>query len=405
MGHTGIFEPMPLSTQWYEGVVGLRQLRADWYELTPDAQLFARFEWHLAAATHLVGDDHRIWFCRIGDDEGRPLSIIPAVTAIASIKFLGHLPTLTLGWDTQLAALDFPLAHSADPCEVGKAMLKAFSHLQSDWRVISWPRVMANSNAARVAMALNHWLTDITPASLCSTFYTGSIPSPADGFEVFTVKSSKLRRTLAQHSRRLCQQGRIQMRMAREEGDIEGFFKEFLRIESSGWKGEKGTRTAIALVPAAQAFYSSLLAQSNAIFETDIALLYCGDKAVAGQFLIRTAHWEYVYKIGYDEAFAKCSPGQILLQLEVERAKASGGIERVSLVTGRDWMKKWEPIQEPTLEINIFQHMWRPFIVHVGRFFLTRIRGARRNSVLVRTLKNVLTGRKQSMRDAGQLAG
>ncbi|MDR3414057.1 MAG: GNAT family N-acetyltransferase, partial [Formivibrio sp.] len=287
-------ETMPLRAQWYEGVAGLRQLRADWYELTPNAQLFARYEWNLAAATHLVGDNHSIWFCRIGDDAGRPVAIIPAVTANALVKPFGLLPTLTLGWNDQLAAFDFPLAHGAKVFEVGKTMLKAFSQLHYHWRVISWPRVMANSNAAKVAMALNRSLTDIIPSSVCSTFYTGNVPNPAEGFEIFTVKSHKLRRTLSQHSRRLCQHGPVQMRMAREEGDVESFFNEFLRIESSGWKGEKGTRTAIALVPAARAFYSSLLAESNAAFETDIALLYCGDKAVAGQFLIRTGRWEYV---------------------------------------------------------------------------------------------------------------
>jgi CelD/BcsL family acetyltransferase involved in cellulose biosynthesis len=195
------------------------------------------------------------------------------------------------------------------------------------------------------------------------------------------------------------------MRMAREEGDVEEFFNEFLRIESSGWKGDKGTRTAIAFVPAARAFYSSLLAQSNADFETDIALLYCGNRAVAGQFLIRTAHWEYVYKIGYDEAFAKCSPGQLLLQMEVERARASDDIERVSLVTGRDWMKKWEPIQEPTLEISIFRHMWRPLILRVGRFFLTQYKRARLSALVQRTLEIVRSGRNRSMQNSGPLVG
>jgi hypothetical protein len=405
MGHSGILEPQALTTDWYEGGAGVRQLRADWYELTPDAQLFARYEWHLAAAAHLVGDDHRIWFCRIGDNAGRPLAIIPAVTAITSIKLLGQLRALTLGWDTQLVALDFPLARGADAREVAKAMLEAFTHLEYDWRAITWPRVMADSNAAKIAMALNHWLTDITPSSLCSTFYTGNNPNPAGGYEVFTIGSPKLRRTLAQHARRLCQHGAIQMRMAREEGDVEEFFNEFLRIESSGWKGDKGTRTAIAFVPAARAFYSSLLAQSNADFETDIALLYCGNRAVAGQFLIRTAHWEYVYKIGYDEAFAKCSPGQLLLQMEVERARASDDIERVSLVTGRDWMKKWEPIQEPTLEISIFRHMWRPLILRVGRFFLTQYKRARLSALVQRTLEIVRSGRNRSMQNSGPLVG
>ncbi len=398
MDQTKTSESVSLNACWHEGVAGLRQLSADWYELTPDAQLFARYEWHLAAAMHLVGDGHSISFCRIGDDAGRPLSIIPAVTSRAVVRPFGGLPALTLGWDSELAAFDFPLAHGANAFKVGKAMLKAFNDHPYGWRVISWSRVMAYSNAAKVAMALNHRLTDIIPSFVCNTFYTASTPDPVAGLEVFTVKSSKLRRILAQRSRRLAQQGPIEMRMAREQSDIEGFFKEFLRIESSGWKGEHGTRTAIALMPAARAFYNSLLAESSKDFETDIALLYCGNKAVAGQYLIRTARWEHVYKIGYDEAFANCSPGQLLMQHVIERAKASDAIDRVSLVTGDDWHNYWTTIPEPTLQIKIFRSVSRAFAVRLGRYVLTRFRQARR-MVEQGAKWNPLSGRKQSIRD------
>jgi Acetyltransferase (GNAT) domain len=383
-------EPMPLNARWYEGVAGLKQLRTDWYELSSDTQIFARYEWHLAAATHLVGDDHSIWFCRIGDDGGRPLSIVPAVTDNAVVRPFGQLPALTLGYDSQLAAFDFPLAHGANALDVGKTMLKAFHGHPYNWQVISWPRVMADSNAAKVAIALGRRLTDITPSSVCNTFYTASTPDPERDLEVFTVKSSKLRRILAQRSRRLAMQGSVQMRMASEQGDIEGFFKEFLRIESSGWKGDKGTRTAIALVPAVLGFYNSLLAESSAAFQTDIALLYCGDRAVAGEFLIRTARWEHIYKIGYDEFFTNCSPGQLLLERVIERAKASGMIDRVSLVTGLDWHNDWAPIPEPTLHINIFRSMWRPFVMRLGRRALARFRRVRSSLVAHRPIGSAL---------------
>jgi hypothetical protein len=72
-----------LSARWYEGAAGLQQLESDWLELAAEADLFARYEWHLAAALHLVGDGDKIWFCRIGDDAGRPAAIIPAVTGLS----------------------------------------------------------------------------------------------------------------------------------------------------------------------------------------------------------------------------------------------------------------------------------------------------------------------------------
>ena len=68
---------------WYGGVAGLRQLESNWLELTPGFDLFARNEWHLAAAMHLVGEGGKRWLCRIGEDAGRPAAIIPAVTGLS----------------------------------------------------------------------------------------------------------------------------------------------------------------------------------------------------------------------------------------------------------------------------------------------------------------------------------
>ena len=372
MDYAKASELMPLNVHWHEGVAGLRQLRADWQELTTDAHLFARYEWHLAAAEHLLGDGHNLYFCRIGDHAGRPLAIIPGATSISTVRLFGRLPAFILGWGDQLALSDFPLAAGADVFKIGKSMLKAFRDHPFKWQAISWPRVMADSNAAKIATAIGHQLTDITPSSVCNTFHTLSAVGSGSDLEVFTVKSGKLRRNLSNRWRRLEQQGQVEMRCGREQGKVQMYFEEFLRIESSGWKGDKGTRTALAHVPAARAFYAALLAQSRPEFETDVALLFCGDRAVAGQFLIRAARWEHIYKMGYDEAYAGCSPGQLLTQLVIERAKTSGVIDRVSLVTGLDWHNDWKPIAEPTLQINIFRHRWRASLIRCGRYCLTK---------------------------------
>src|SRR5579859_1240459 len=143
-----------LNAHWFEGVSGLKQLESDWLELAVEADLFARYEWHFAAATHLIGQDEQIGFCRISDNTGRPVAIIPAVTGKTEVRPFGMVPALALGWDNQLAAFDFPMARAANPLSVGKTMLKAFKDRSFNWRVISWPRVMANGNAAKVAQAL-----------------------------------------------------------------------------------------------------------------------------------------------------------------------------------------------------------------------------------------------------------
>ena len=358
---------MQLNAKWYEGLAGMDQLRSDWYKLTPCAHLFARYEWHYAATANFTGDNRSVLFCRISDEADEPLAIIPALPAKTHIRPFGEIQALTLDWDSQLVTFDFPLAHRADASAVAETMLRAFKEREGSWQVISWPRVMADSNAARLAIGLGRKGADYRPASVCNVFYTGNNPDAAKGYEIYTVKSGNLRHSLASRTRRLSKEGQIQMRMAREEGDIEGFFVEFLRLESSGWKGKDGLGTAVALVPSARAFYRTLLEISNRDFEADIALLYWGEKAIAGQFLIRVARWEHIYKIGFDEDFSAFSPGQILNQLVIEHAKASSCIDFVSLVTGLEWHKKWDPIPEPTLNVSIFRSNWRLYLVVMAR--------------------------------------
>ena len=385
MASVGASSISRLNFRWHKGVEGLKQLENDWLKLTAEASLFARYEWNLAAASHLLAESEQIWICQILDREKRTLAFIPVIGGTETVKPFGPLPALALGWSHQLATFDFPMAPETDATQIGKTMLKAFKSLPFKWEVISWPRVMADSNAAKVAHALGQLRTDITSAAPSSTFYTANTPDLEKGLEVFVVKSAKLRSKLAYTMRRLTDQGPIQMRMAREQGDVTGYFEEFLRLESSGWKGAHGTGTAIALVPAAKAFYSCLLNHANPQFETDIALLFCGDKPVAGQFLIRVAHWEHQYKIAYDEAFAKLSPGQILHQMVIEQAKNTDGVDRVSLVTGQTWHKEWAPIPEPTLHIYIFRKSWRTAVIHLGRKAISQVRQTRARLLAVRS--------------------
>ena len=377
MDRTTASDPALLSAQLYAGIAGLKQLRNDWNELTPDAQLFARYEWNLAAAMHLFGEDNRLWFCRISDHADKLLAIIPAVSGHAAVRPFGLLPALTLGMNEQLTTFDFPMSPDANAFAVGKAMLKAFKQLPVNWRVISWARVLADSNAAKVATAVSNWRTDITPAAPCGTFYTASTPDPSSNDKVFAIESTPMGKRLGRFWRRLERQGPVQIRFAREQGDIEGFFREFLRIESSGWKGEKGARTAIALVPDALRFFKTLLAESNENFQADIALLYCGDKAVVGVYLMRTGHWEYHYKIGYDEAFSASSPGLLSFQLLLERAKVSEAVDYVSVISSANWLKDWAPIAKPTLQINIFNGLSRPTVVRLGRRALAEYKNVR----------------------------
>ena len=340
-----------MQIRWFEGLTGLEQLRDDWVGLHDGADLYARFEWNQAVAKHLIPATSQLLYCRIGRPDGRVAAIVPAIVARVDTPPFGKRLVLTMGQHPHLSLRDFPLARDADPSAVGAALMAACGELPQRWVAVWWPRILAASNAARVACALAGPAAQLRAGSPCNT--------------IDTSQPRKPRSNLRRPQKRLAEIGPTAVRLARESGKVEAFFGEFLRIEASGWKGATGTQTAIAHLPEARAFYAELLAQHGPGFEADIALLYCGDRAIAGEFLLTASRWQHVYKIGYDEAYREYSPGQLLLEDVLHRACARGSTDRVSLVSSQRWHENWKPLSEQTMEVLAFREPWRDTVSSV----------------------------------------
>jgi CelD/BcsL family acetyltransferase involved in cellulose biosynthesis len=356
----------------HEGLSGLLDLRDEWLALHAGASLFARFEWHLAAATHLIPPGAALSVCRIRDEGGTVAAVVPAVHGPVKVRpFLSH-EALSLGLSSELAQGDFPMRGDADPEAVGAALLGALRSSARPWKLVCWSRVAASGNAARVAGAMHDPRVVMTSASVCNWFDTTPRASV-----FFDQLPKNMRTNLRRYGKRLAQMGKVQVRSAREENDVTRFFEDFLAVEGSGWKGIAGQRSSVALRPQVRAFYEALLGQGSADFEADIAILYVSSRPVAVQLLLRAGRCQHVYKIGYDERFARYSPGQLLLGAVLERACESQLIDRVSLVTGLPWHQYWGPHPEPTLQVLIFRDHWRPLI----------LRGARAGSAQLRAIR------------------
>jgi CelD/BcsL family acetyltransferase involved in cellulose biosynthesis len=112
-------------------------------------------------------------------------------------------------------------------------------------------------------------------------------------------------------------------------------------VEARSWKGKAGTGTAIALVPAMEAFFRDFAKRIAADGKLRLDLLRLDGEPVAMQLGMawRNRHW--LFKIGYDESFASASPGQILVGESVAAA-ARAGLESYELLGSRDaWTDVW----------------------------------------------------------------
>jgi hypothetical protein len=119
-----------------------------------------------------------------------------------------------------------------------------------------------------------------------------------------------LRRRLRRKERRLSERGRVEHLAMRPDDDIGRWIDEFLRVEASGWKGQRGSALASSegdrryfTEIATSAFRRGRLLMLGLNFDGFPIARRCAFVAGEGSFAFKTA---------YDEEFADFSPGAIL---------------------------------------------------------------------------------------------
>ena len=112
-----------------------------------------------------------------------------------------------------------------------------------------------------------------------------------------------------------------------------------LQVEAAGWKRQEGT--AMLVDPAAGRFFTSYAAEACQQGRLRLNLMYVGEQPVAMQLAVEVGSRLWLLKIGYDESFARCSPGNLLL-LESLRDSAARGLQSVEFL-GRcePWTELW----------------------------------------------------------------
>lgn len=93
--------------------------------------------------------------------------------------------------------------------------------------------------------------------------------------------------------------------------DLDVWLAEFLRLEQAGWKGKRGT--ALAERPDERAFFESFVRRSRAGGRLHCAEIRFEGKPIAMLASFLSGGGAYSFKIAYDEAYAKYSPGALLM--------------------------------------------------------------------------------------------
>lgn len=120
---------------------------------------------------------------------------------------------------------------------------------------------------------------------------------------------------------------------------LPALLEEAWAVEAAGWKGARGSSlTRDAHRGLFFRRYAFAAARAGIL---RMAFMRIGGRAVAMQLCTEADNRLWLSKIGYDEAFARCSPGQQLM-MEVVRWAAGRGIRAVEFLGQREpWCEMW----------------------------------------------------------------
>jgi CelD/BcsL family acetyltransferase involved in cellulose biosynthesis len=127
-----------------------------------------------------------------------------------------------------------------------------------------------------------------------------------------TKKLKELRR----QRHRLAEHGAVSFDVARSPGEVAAATLTFMKLEASGWKGERGT--ALAQDDGDAVFIRRATAALAETSQCEIVTLRAGGTPVAAAIVLRHQDRAFYFKLGVDERFAKFSPG-VQLTLDLTR--------------------------------------------------------------------------------------
>jgi CelD/BcsL family acetyltransferase involved in cellulose biosynthesis len=124
----------------------------------------------------------------------------------------------------------------------------------------------------------------------------------------------KKRKELRRQRKRLADRGALTSEVAREPPALSAALEDFLALESSGWKGHAGT--AAKANEGIRNFVEQAVTALAAEGKAGVARVAHEARAIAAIVTLRSGDTAWCWKIAYDEAFARHSPGvQCLLDV------------------------------------------------------------------------------------------
>ncbi|HZR76367.1 GNAT family N-acetyltransferase [Bradyrhizobium sp.] len=154
------------------------------------------------------------------------------------------------------------------------------------------------------------------------------------------LSAKKLKELRRQRNRLAELHGAVRFAVARSVEEVIDAIDIFLKLEASGWKGERGT--ALAQNDGDSSFIRQATRGLAETGQCEIVTLHAGDAPIAAAIVLRHQDRAFYFKLGIDERFAKFSPG-VQLTLDLTRHLCADAV----LVTADSTASAHHPMINP----------------------------------------------------------
>jgi CelD/BcsL family acetyltransferase involved in cellulose biosynthesis len=171
---------------------------------------------------------------------------------------------------------------------------------------------------------------------------------------------AKHRANLRNRLKRLERLGKVALEAAPYDDRLKEALEEGFRIEAAAWKGRAGT--AIRSCPELRHFYTKFAEQAAKRGWLRLYFLTVDQRRIAFHYSVCFKDKLYLFKPGYDPAYAPYSPANLLCYMVVRDAFERGVAEFDLLGEAEPWKLDWTTTTRPHFWFFVFPHTLR------GRF-------------------------------------
>lgn len=178
------------------------------------------------------------------------------------------------------------------------------------------------------------------------------------GYELYEQSlPSKLRNTLLRKARKLERELGYTITLIQDDGDLEQVIRDYEVVYRNSWKSEEGC----------PAFIREIIRCFARKGWLRLGLMYVAGAPVAAQLWFVKGGIASIFKLSYDEAFAKYSVGSILTAAMMKQVMDVDRVSIVDFLSGDDsYKKEWMSHSRKRYRIRVYnKHSWRGWLLGV----------------------------------------